>query len=136
MKSPEAVLRNVLVTNTVASSLVGTRVYPILAPQSAAMPFITYRRAGIQRQQTLAGPSGVPKVTVEVDVYAATYEAARDVADRVRRCLDGYGGTVDNTVVKQTSLENEQDDFVQLAGADLPPVYSVKQTYDVLWQET
>lgn len=136
MKSPEAVLRNVLVTNTVASSVVGTRVYPILAPQSAAMPFITYRRAGIQRQQTLAGPSGVPKVTVEVDVYAATYEAARDVADRVRRCLDGYGGTVDNTVVKQTSLENEQDDFVQLAGADLPPVYSVKQTYDVLWQET
>lgn len=136
MKSPEAVLRSVLVTNTVASSLVGTRVYPILAPQSAAMPFITYRRAGIQRQQTLAGPSGVPKVTVEVDVYAATYEAARDVADRVRLCLDGYGGTVDNTVVKQTSLENEQDDFVQLAGADLPPVYSVKQTYDVLWQET
>lgn len=136
MKSPEAVLRSALVTNTVASSLVGSRVYPILAPASAAMPFITYRRAGIQRQQTLSGPSGVPKVTVELDIYAATYEGARDVADRCRLVLDGYGGTVDNTEVKQASLENEQDDFVTLAGADLPPVYSVKQTYDVLWQES
>lgn len=136
MKSPEAVLRHALLTDTLVAIAVGTRVSSLLAPASAAMPFITYRRAGIQRQQTLASPSGVPKVTVELDIYAATYEAARDVADRVRARLDGYGGIFDNTEVKQTSLENEQDDFVQLAGADLPPVYSVKQTYDVLWQET
>lgn len=136
MKSPEAVLRNALATNTVASSVVSSRIYPLLAPTSAAMPFVTYRRAGIRRQQTLTGPMGVPQVTVEIDVYAATYEAARDAADRCRRVLDGYGGTFDNTEVKHVSLENEQDDFVQLAGADLPPAYSVKQTYDVWWQET
>jgi hypothetical protein len=136
MKSPEAVLRNALATNTVASSVVSARIYPIMAPASATMPFVTYRRAGIRRQQTLTGPMGVPQVTVELDVYAATYEAARDVADRCRLVLDGYGGTFDNTEVKHVSLENEQDDFVTLAGADMPPVYSVKQTYDVWWQET
>lgn len=136
MKSPEAVLRNALATNTVASSVVSSRIFPLLAPASAAMPFVTYRRAGIRRQQTLTGPMGVPQVTVELDVYAATYEAARDAADRCRLVLDGYGGTFDNTEVRHVSLENEQDDFVQLAGADLPPVYSVKQTYDVWWQET
>jgi hypothetical protein len=136
MKSPEAVLRNALATNTVASSVVAARIFPLVAPASAAMPFVTYRRSGIRRQQTLTGPMGVPQVTVEVDVYAATYEAARDVADRCRQVLDGYGGTFDNTEVKHVSLENEQDDFVTLAGADMPPVYSVKQTYDVWWQET
>lgn len=136
MKSPEAVLRTALVTTTAVSSLLSSRVYPLVAPQSAALPFITYRRAGIRRQQTLGGPMGVPQVTVEFDVYAATYEGARDLADRCRLVLDGYGGTVDNVEVKQVSLDNEQDDFVQLAGADVPPVYSVKQTYDVWWQET
>lgn len=135
MKSPEAVLRHALLTDPLVAMAVSTRVSSVLAPASAAMPFITYRRAGIQRQQTLGSPSGVPKVTVELDIYAATYESARDVADRVRARLDGYGGSFDNTEVKQASLENEQDDFVSLAGADLPPVYSVKQTYDVLWQE-
>lgn len=136
MKSPEAVLRNALITTTAVSSLVGSRVYPILAPASAAMPFITYRRAGIKRQQTLGGPMGVPQVTVEIDVYATTYEAARDVADRCRVVLDGYGGSLDNVEVKHVSLENEQDDFVQLAGAELPPAYSTKLTFDCWWQET
>lgn len=136
MKSPEAVLRNALVTTTAVSTLISSRVYPVLAPASAAMPFVTYRRAGIRRQQTLTGPMGVPQVTVELDIYATTYEGARDLADKCRVVLDGYGGTFDNTEVKQVSLENEQDDFVTLSGADMPPVYSVKQTYDVWWQET
>jgi hypothetical protein len=78
----------------------------------------------------------MPRVTVEYGIYGTTYEQARDVADRMRVILDGYGGTVDNTTVNQTSLENESDDFVTLAGADLPPVYQVTQTYDVWWQES
>ncbi|NBT05450.1 MAG: DUF3168 domain-containing protein [Betaproteobacteria bacterium] len=136
MKSPEAVLRNALVTTTAVSSVVSSRVYPLLAPQAAPLPFITYRRTGIRRAQTLGGPMGVPQVSVDFDVYATTYEGARDLADRCRVVLDGYGGTFDNTEVKQTSLENEQDDFVQLAGADMPPVYSVKLSFDIWWQET
>jgi hypothetical protein len=136
MKSPEAVMRNALVTTTVVSSIVSSRIFPLLAPQSAALPFITYRRSGIRRQQTLSGPMGVPQVSVDFDVYAATYEGARDLADKVRQRLDGYGGTFDNAEVKQVSLENEQDDFVQLAGAEMPPVYSVKLSFDCWWQET
>jgi hypothetical protein len=136
MKSPEAVMRNALVTTTVVSSIVSSRIFPLLAPQSAALPFITYRRSGIRRQQTLSGPMGVPQVSVDFDVYAATYEGARDLADKVRLSLDGYGGTFDNTEVRQVSLENEQDDFVQLAGAEMPPVYSVKLSFDCWWQET
>jgi hypothetical protein len=135
MKSPEAVMRNALVTTTVVSSIVSSRIFPLLAPQSAALPFITYRRSGIRRQQTLSGPMGVPQVSVDFDVYAATYEGARDLADKVRQRLDGYGGTFDNTEVQQVSLENEQDDFVQLAGAEMPPVYSVKLSFDCWWQE-
>lgn len=135
-KYPEAVLRSALVTATAVTSIVGTRIYPILAPATAALPFVTWRRAGITREQTLSAPMGVPRVSVEYSVYATTYEQARDAADAMRVVLDGYGGTVDNTQVRQTSLENEQDDFVQLAGADLPPVYQVTQTYDIWWQET
>ena len=136
MKSPEAVLRNALLTTTAVSSVVSSRVFPVLAPATASLPFITYRRTGIRRAQTLSGPMGVPQVSVDFDVYAATYEGARDLADKCRLVLDGYGGSFDNTEVKQTSLENEQDDFVQLAGAEMPPVYSVKLSFDCWWQET
>lgn len=136
MKSPESVLLNALVTTTTVSSIVSSRVFPVLAPTTAALPFITYRRTGIKRAQTLTGPMGTPQVSMDFDVYATTYEGARDLADRVRSVLDGYGGTFDNTEVQQTSLENEQDDFVQLAGAEMPPVYSVKLSFDCWWRET
>lgn len=135
-KYPEAVLRTALVGQTAVTSLVSSRIYPVLAPASAALPFVTWRRTSINREQTLSAPMGVPRVSVDYQIYATTYEQARDVADAMRRVLDGYGGTADNTEVKQTSLENESDDFVTLAGADMPPVYQVTQTYDVWWQET
>lgn len=135
LKSPEQVIRNALVTNTTSSSLVSSRVYPVLAPASATLPFAVYRRSSIRREQTLAGPSGLPIVNVEFQIYATTYEAARTTADAFRKVLDGYAGTVNNVEVQNTALEQESDDFVQLAGADLPPVYSVTQNYALAWVE-
>lgn len=135
LKSPEAVLRTALVGTTAVTSLVSSRIYPVLAPASASLPFVTWRRSGIQREQTLGGPMGMPRVSVEYSIYGTTYEEARQVADAMRLVLDGYGGTSNNTEVKQTSLEDESDDFVQLAGADLPPVYQVTQRYDCWWIE-
>jgi hypothetical protein len=136
MKSPEAVLRSALVASANVSALVGSRIYPILAPQTAALPFIVWRRSGISREHTLSGPMGVSTVSVEMQLLATTYEQARELADRCRLVLDGYGATLNNTEVKHVSLEQESDDFVQLAGGDLPPVYQVTQTYNLLWQET
>lgn len=136
MKSPEAVLRSALVGSASVAALISTRIYPVVAPASAALPLVTWRRAGITRAHTLSSPMGVPQVSIEYQVYAATYEAARDIADEMRSVLDGYRGTVDNTTVRQTSLQNEVDEFVQLQGSDLPAVYQITQTYDCWWQET
>jgi len=136
MKSPEAVVRAALVASASVSTIVGSRIYPILAPQTAALPLIIWRRSGIDRQHSLAGPIGTPTVSLEMQLLATTYEQARELADRVRAVLDGYGGTLNNTEVKHVYLDQEADDFVQLAGGDLPPVYQVTQTYQIIWQET
>ena len=136
MKSPEAVLRSALVASTAVTSLVSARIYPVLAPATASLPFVTWRRVAIRRQQTLGAPMGMPVTSVEYSIFGSTYEQAREVADVMRAVLDGYGGTANNTEVKQTSLEQESDDFVTLGGAELPPAYQITQQYDVFWQET
>jgi hypothetical protein len=79
---------------------------------------------------------GVPRVSVEISIYATTRLQSRKIADAVRAALDGFTGSFDNTQVRQTSLESESDEVVALDGAELPTVYSVAQTYDVWWQET
>lgn len=136
LKSPERLIGDALVAAPAVAELAGDRVYPVIAPASAALPFVTWRRQAVQREATLTGPSGVATVTLAVDIYATTYEAVRDLADRCRQTLDGFNGALGNWIsVRNVSLLNESDGFVQLAGGDLPPVYSVTQTYTILWQE-
>jgi len=136
VRSPEQVLVDALEAEPAVSRLLAGRIYPVIAPASAAWPFATWRRSGVQRESTLSGPSGVTTVSLAVDIYAETYEAVRDAADQCRQVLDGFGGSLGNWVsVRHVSLLNEQDGFVSLAGGDLPPEYSVTQTYQILWQE-
>jgi hypothetical protein len=136
VKSPERLIGDALVAAPAVAELIGDRVYPVIAPASAAIPFVVWRRQAVQRESTLAGPSGVANVTLAVDMYATTYEGVRELADRCRAVLDGFGGDLGNWIsVRNVSLLSESDGFVQLAGGDLPPVYSVTQTYTILWQE-
>jgi hypothetical protein len=136
MKSPERLLADALKNEPAVAELVGDRVFPVLAPASAAIPFVTWRRVGVQREMTLSGPAGGPTVSLQLDMYAETYEGVRELADRCRQTLDGWGGTLGNYItVSHVSLIGESDGFAQLAGGDVPPVYTVSQTYTVLWQE-
>jgi hypothetical protein len=136
MKSPEAAMRSVLIQDTAVAAVIGTRIFPVLAPISAALPYITYRRTGVSREQTLSGPMGVATTTLDMDIFAVTYEEARTIADLCRQALDGWGGTLENTEVKNVSLESESDGFALLQGNEAPPSYSVTQTYNALWQES
>lgn len=133
-KAPEKLLSDRLQADPAVASIVSGRVYPVIAPATAPVPFITWRRQAVQREQTLSGPLGMPLVTLVVDMYAETYEAVRTLADACRVCLDGWGGQTGNyTYVRLVTLLNEADGFIQLAGGDMPPVYSVSQTYQILW---
>lgn len=134
-KSPEAVLLRALVADPATALVLGRRIYAVMAPASATYPFATYRRSGIDREQTMASPMGVPRVSIEYQVYGGTYEQARQAADAMRSVLDGYGVAALGCTVSQVSLEQESDDFVTLAGGDLPPAYQITMTFDTWWQE-
>jgi hypothetical protein len=137
LKSPEAVLRNALISDTDVQALVNGRIYPLryVGPSPIQFPIIIWRRARVLRELTMAGaPSGLPKLTIELYVYGATYEAARDLADKCRRVLDGFAGTLDNTEVRRSLLMDEADDLVEIDGAE-NSLYLVRQTYDLLWLE-
>jgi hypothetical protein len=134
VRAPEKLIGDRLSADPGVAQLIGGRVYPVIAPASASLPFVTWRRQAVQREQSLGGPVGMPTVTLGLDLYAETYEAVRELADRCRQCLDGFGGGVGDSVkIRLVSLTNEADGFIQLAGGDLPPVYSVTQTYTILW---
>lgn len=137
LKSPERVLLRRLVTCPTSAAVLGFRVYPLIAPTSAEIPFAVYQRTGTEREGTMSlnGVLGVPKVTVSFEIYGVTYEEARTAADAVRVALDGWGGTHYGVVVSRVSADQESDELAALDGGEMPPVYQVTQSYDILWQE-
>src|SRR3989304_2505917 len=61
-------------------------------PQGAALPAIVLTVIGDAESHTLAGPDGLSQGRVQVDCYAASYKAAKQLARAVRAALDGYRG--------------------------------------------
>jgi hypothetical protein len=136
-KSPERVLYRRLITSPLFASIAGFRLYPVLAPASAAVPFVVYERSGVERNPTLGSLAcvGVPLVTLGLTIYGVSYAKCRELADICRDSLDGWGGTSYGIEVKRVTLDLESDGLAQLDGGELPPVYQVTQSYDILWQE-
>lgn len=136
LQVPEKAVADALVADVSVNELLGGRIAPVIQDAATPLPFINWIRRGVQREDTLAGKTGLATVTLDLDIYAATYLGARDLADRCRRKLDGWGTPVPSSIsIRHVALQNESDGLVQLSGGDLPPVYVVTQTYTVLWQE-
>ena len=135
-KSPETVIRNALVSDADFTLLAAHRVYPNIAPADASLPFAIWRRSGVRREQTLSNPLGVPTVSIDIQIYAETYYAARKLADAARSILDGFTGSFDNTEVSLCRLGSESDGIAAIDGSEVPNAYLITQEYEVLWQES
>ena len=135
MKSPEAALREVILENQTMAEAINTRLYPVIAPATVVTPFLVYRRSAIKREATFTGPLGNPTVTIDYQLMADTYESVRVLADDLRKAIDGWTGVVGDVLIRQTYLDQEFDHFAQLQGAEMPNVYCVSQSYDVIWEE-
>lgn len=134
-KSPESVVRNALISDSSFTSIAGHRLYANIAPADASLPFVLWRRTGVQREQTLGPPMGVPKVRIDIQIYASTYIVARKLADAARSILDGFNGSFDNTVVSLARLDSEADGVAVIDGSEVPNAYLITQEYELLWQE-
>lgn len=114
----ETALYTRLAADAEVAALVGARIYPVLAPQGAARPFVVFAR---QRQQTLgalAGRAGHREVEVAVMCFADTVGDAMATGRAVRNALDGAR---DNTL-RAVRLTGRLQAAVGEVGAEPLPV--------------
>lgn len=79
---------NILSTTGSVSALVGTRIFPNVAPQTTAFPFIIYDVTGVQPTNTKDGVSTLDTNDVMISVYSETYSQASSLALLVRIAMD------------------------------------------------
>ena len=79
-------------------SIVGTgsspqqsRIYPGVAPESAAMPYVEYHLTTETPFSTIAGVSDAMRQSFQFSCYATTYDGANTLANAVFAALEGNG---------------------------------------------
>ena len=98
-----------LISKTSITSLVSTRIYPLIAPEGSAWPFIIYQRIGSSHEHNMSGSSGLVTATVQIDAYAEAYSSAKSIGAAIRNVLDGYRGLMGSTFVSRCHLGDERD---------------------------
>lgn len=98
-----AALRALLINDSAVQSLVSSRIYPELAPEGAAMPYIVY---SVVSNSPADSKDGTPIDQAQVEVYSVddSYADANDLADKVRAALDRKSRTTsgDTAIVVQS----------------------------------
>lgn len=130
------------------SAAVGTRIRPLRTVQNpvkgktAAMlgdgdtlPRITVDRISNPRNPCLTGATTLANPRLQVDIEAATYSSAKEVAEVLRNCLDGYRGHMADVFVDSCLLEDERDFEDDSAGLDSAATFGVSMDFILHHQE-
>src|SRR5210317_1085370 len=136
MKYPEQIICRQLATTPPVARHLGFRLYPLIAPTSAPLPFAVYRRNTVTREQTIGLPPGVPKTDLSLMLFAASYSRVREIADACREKLDHLRVASQGVTLSNVTIEDETEDIVQLEGGDLPPAWQVTLRVSIQWSET
>jgi hypothetical protein len=120
-----------LSADTALAALVGTRIFPLLAPQDAGLPFIRYQLVSRVAEEALDAVSTLASYRFQIDAYAATYASAGAVQARMKALLNGWApedGPIIRSVLINVTDRHEGDDARKL--------YRTSQDYQITADES
>lgn len=84
----------------------GQRVYPLLAPEGAALPRITFSRVSTAPVNAIGGSSGLDQVRVQIDCWASSLPAVATLAAQARTIIE----TQDFKALLQGAVDDYEPD--------------------------
>ena len=99
--SIETTLYNTLRNNAGVEALVSTRIYPLVAPDNAATPYITYQViVGTAHNKLASAPDSERKI-IQINCISNTYTNAKAIAEACKSAIN----------VSVGYLVSERDDY-------------------------
>jgi len=76
------------------TALIGTRVYPSLAPQNPKTPYVTFQQiAGGVPTSVMGADNALTPTLFQIDAWGTSYLVAHQVATQAQAALQRYSGT-------------------------------------------
>lgn len=104
-------LRMVLCADARVAALARDRVYSDILPQSPTAPAVVFSEISAVGDEAMDGPTGLTMARFQVESWAATRAASKDLARAVRSALDGHAGGAEGFVVQSVSFAMETWDY-------------------------
>jgi hypothetical protein len=104
-----AACRTYLLTQAGVSSLVGSRVYFDVLPQTVTMPAVVIEMTADDIVRTLTATTTTRRTTLSVHSYADTHTGAVALGDAVETALEFKAGTWGSVTVKRSYVEATVD---------------------------
>jgi hypothetical protein len=102
----------ILTQNTDVTNIVGVNIFPEVAEQETATPFIVYQLLSVAPEDTHDGPSKLDEVRFEFLCYADSYALAADLGSKVRGALDRVSGTYNGVNVESVQFNDVDIDTI------------------------
>lgn len=126
-----------LIADNPLAALIGDRVYPVVAKQTTAQPFVVYVMDSAPRQVTYAGTHALVQGDLEVHCYAKSYKVVKQVAAAVKASLVDFSGSMSANTSPVSSVQVNTIQY--LGDNDLededPGLYRVLQRFTVWYYE-
>jgi hypothetical protein len=104
-------LRAKIIGDAAVTALIGSKCYPVVVPQKAAVPFVILSVVNVDPTDTKTGVSTTDVFRIQVDSYAASYDACQDLDKKVRDSIDKYMGTSSSIYIDGVRYLTSQDSF-------------------------
>lgn len=107
----ESALYQYLSTHPDLAAIVGNRIYPGRLPDNPVLPAIVYARVATSRGVAHDGPLETADARFQFDAWGSSYSSVKAAADRLRRALLGFVGTMGPIRAAIPRQETETDLF-------------------------
>jgi len=104
------VIYSLLSNNAPVAAIVGTKIYPYLAVDDLAYPYIVYTIEGNDAEQNNDGIC-TDIVSVNIECYSETLGEVEDIGNKCRTALDRVSGTTETIKVQSISFRNEDGGY-------------------------
>jgi len=109
-------LRTWLIAQPAVAALVGIRVYPNYAPQTAPRPFVKFKREHEDKLNALDGTGGfgdTASAVFDLECIADTPAAATALANAIGSAIKNHTGAMGNVTCEAVIIEDEYDGFIK-----------------------
>lgn len=106
----ESGLHALVLADSAFSALCADRLFPVILPNDASLPSVSYQTISTTRKRLLSGDADTTSSRLQFDVWSETYAVAKQVTAALMRVLEGLTATLpDGTRVLSSELVSCHD---------------------------